>query len=153
MTAPPPVSTPVVRLDTDAIRERNDIACDYIEEISGGANPTSEGNLATGQALLDGRALLAALERARGLAVALEADSARLTDVLHRRNLHPDFEYATTTGQRKAWDVHPPEEDAGWERNTAEGRGGWERFDYHEEAYWRRPRPAEALEHGGTVTP
>lgn len=56
---------------------------------------------------------------------------------LHAECAHPDFEYMTTRGPRKAFDEHPPPGD-GWERNVEEGRGGWERFDYHEEAYWRR---------------
>lgn len=62
---------------------------------------------------------------------------------LHRRCLHPDYEYATTEGPRKSWDGYddPPEGD-GWERNVDAGRPGegWERFNYHEESYWRRLR-------------
>lgn len=62
---------------------------------------------------------------------------------LHRRCLHPDYEYATTEGPRKSWDGYddPPEGD-GWERNVDAGRPGegWERFGYHEESYWRRLR-------------
>jgi len=60
---------------------------------------------------------------------------------LHARQSHPDFEYATTTGPRKAFDEHPPDGD-GWVRNKTRGvRGeGWERFDFHEEAYWMRRR-------------
>ena len=60
---------------------------------------------------------------------------------LHDRFAHPGWEYATTQGQRKAWERcdEPPEGD-GWERNVDAGRDGWERFDYHEESYWRRKR-------------
>lgn len=73
----------------------------------------------------------------------LEAESARLTAFLHRREMHPDYVYATTTGPRKAWsDENTPPEGEGWERNTHIGRNGWERFDYYEEAYWMRRRPA-----------
>jgi hypothetical protein len=62
--------------------------------------------------------------------------------------LHPGWEYATTTGPRKAWDDAevPPRGDDGkpdltWESNVSAGsENGWERFDYHEEAYWRRPK-------------
>lgn len=67
----------------------------------------------------------------------------RLTRWLHGHRLHPDYEYRTTNGPRKAWedeDVPPPGD--GWERNEDEGNGGWERFDYHEESYWRRLKPA-----------
>lgn len=67
----------------------------------------------------------------------LAADHKRLTDYLHKLLMHPDYEYATTDGPRKAFDEHPPEGE-GWERNTARGDNGWERFTYHEEAYWRR---------------
>jgi hypothetical protein len=66
---------------------------------------------------------------------------------LHARHAHPDFEYRITNGPRKQWDasdVPPTDEDGiperGWERNVDRGDNGWERFDYHEEAYWRRPK-------------
>jgi hypothetical protein len=79
------------------------------------------------------------LERLRELA--------RLEDWLHSRHLHPDYEYETTKGQRKAWDRQdtPPDGD-GWERNvTGDDPEGWERFEYHEESYWRRRlMPADA---------
>lgn len=61
----------------------------------------------------------------------------RLRAWLHARCLHPDFDYATTDGPRKAFDGHPPAGE-GWERNVEQGDQGWERFTYHEEAYWRR---------------
>ncbi|MDX2697109.1 hypothetical protein [Streptomyces ipomoeae] len=67
---------------------------------------------------------------------------------LHARHGHPDYEYRITNGPRKQWDasdVPPTNEDGipepGWERNVDRGDNGWERFDYHEEAYWRRPKP------------
>ncbi len=63
----------------------------------------------------------------------------RLEAFLHSRTMHPDYEYETTEGQRKAFDESPPEGD-GWKRNTHRGRNGWERFNYHEEAYWLRAR-------------
>lgn len=67
---------------------------------------------------------------------------ARLERWLHSRGMHPDFEYATTDGPRKAfYDDEPPDGD-GWEANVDMGRDGWERFDYHEEAYWRRRKEA-----------
>jgi hypothetical protein len=66
---------------------------------------------------------------------------------LHQMRSHPDYEYATTEGPRKAWDDEdvPPYDDNGepdpsWERNVDAGDRGWERFDYTEEAYWRRRR-------------
>jgi hypothetical protein len=72
---------------------------------------------------------------------AITADRDRLADTLHIRRAHPDYEYDTTEGQRKAWDCHPPEGD-GWEPNiTSENPEAWERFDYTEEAYWRRLKP------------
>jgi hypothetical protein len=70
-----------------------------------------------------------------------ENELARLTAFLHSKRLHPDYEYSTTDGPRKAFYEDAPEGD-GWERNIEEGRNGWERFDYHEEAYWRRKLPA-----------
>ncbi|MFE2912848.1 hypothetical protein [Kitasatospora indigofera] len=58
---------------------------------------------------------------------------------LHARRAHPGWEYATTEGQRKAWDhADMTPEGGGWERNTAAGRDGWDRLDYTEESYWRR---------------
>jgi hypothetical protein len=64
---------------------------------------------------------------------------------LHARRAHPAYEYATTEGQRKAFDaIDVPPDGDGWERNVDAGRPGegWERFDYHEESYWRRIKPA-----------
>lgn len=61
---------------------------------------------------------------------------------LHRICSHPDYEYATTQGPRKAWyDENIPPEGEGWEKNVDCGNNGWERFDYHEESYWRRKKP------------
>ena len=74
--------------------------------------------------------------------IALKAEAARLTTFLHRWKMHPDFEYVTTDGPRKTFDESRPPSGEGWEKNTAYGRYGWERFDYHEEAYWRRPKEA-----------
>lgn len=71
--------------------------------------------------------------------------------LLHEWEAHPDWEYEMTTGPRKEWTGYdnPPEatdwdQDCGltWVKNTDKGSRGWERFDYHEEAYWRRPRNA-----------
>lgn len=76
------------------------------------------------------------------------------TAALHARRAHPDYEYATTEGPRKAWDDidRPPYGDNGepdhtWERNVDAGRpgAGWDRFDYTEESYWRRRKPAAAV--------
>lgn len=71
-----------------------------------------------------------------------QVETERLADVLHEMRRHPDFEYETTSGQRKAWDdADTPPEGGGWERNrTTKCPEGWERFDYHEESYWRRKR-------------
>lgn len=63
------------------------------------------------------------------------------------------YEYATTTGPRKAWndadtppEVEPsdPNQNA-WFSDPTRGREGegWERFDYHEESYWRRLKKLE----------
>lgn len=73
-----------------------------------------------------------------------EAESVRqrqqTDDELHQYRRHPDWEYATTRGPRKAFDNQPPDGD-GWEPNvTRADPEAWERFDYHEEAYWRRRR-------------
>lgn len=71
-------------------------------------------------------------------------------DELHQRHAHRAYEYATTEGQRKAWDddMTPPWDHElnrhgdGWELNiTSADPEAWERFDYHEERYWRRLRP------------
>lgn len=75
----------------------------------------------------------------------------KLEKALHARCAHPDYEYTTTEGARKAFDDEEPPEGAGWVRNIHEGRDGWERFDYHEEAYWMRPKlaaPAPAPQEG-----
>lgn len=62
----------------------------------------------------------------------LRKDAERFTDILHSRCIHPDYEYALTEGQRKAFDCeHTPDGD-GWERN------GWERFDCRWIRCWRR---------------
>lgn len=75
-------------------------------------------------------------------------------DELHDSRMHPAYEYATTEGQRKAWDYadEPPWDDElgrpgdGWERNrTSFNPEGWERFEYTEESYWRRLRPEGPL--------
>lgn len=66
-------------------------------------------------------------------------DLDRLTRWLHARAMHPDFEYTTTDGPRKAWDdADVPPKGEGWERNIDKGHGGWQRYDYHEVSYWRR---------------
>jgi hypothetical protein len=70
-----------------------------------------------------------------------------LIDWLHSNRLHPDFEYETTSGPRKAWgrpDI-PPDGD-GWELNICSRHDdAWERFDHHEERYWRRIVPEERM--------
>jgi hypothetical protein len=48
-----------------------------------------------------------------------------------------EWEYATTSGPRKAFDEDPPE-GKDWERDLSRDINGFERFDYHEEAYWKR---------------
>lgn len=66
---------------------------------------------------------------------------------LHAYSMHPEWEYATTEGQRKAWDrVDVPPDGEGWERNTDKGRDGWERLDFTEESYWRRRLPPEQVQ-------
>lgn len=66
----------------------------------------------------------------------------RLTDVLHERCIHPDYEYATTKTARKSGDSRKPEGD-GWEPNVYgnDPHSAWERFEFHEEEYWRRLKP------------
>jgi hypothetical protein len=77
---------------------------------------------------------------------ALSAERDALRTLLHSWRAHPDYEYTTTTGPRKAWwgSDDPPDGD-GWVSNNAAGRNGWERFDYHEERYWMRRKPVTAL--------
>ena len=68
------------------------------------------------------------------------AERDKLASALHQRRIHPDYEYITTTGPRKAWYDAPDLTKEGWGINTDLGHDGWERFDYHEEQYWRRKR-------------
>lgn len=72
-----------------------------------------------------------------------DMEIARLTDALHERRAHPDFEYETTTTARKSGLSVKPDGD-GWEPNQYGGdpHSSWERFEYHEEEYWRRRKPA-----------
>lgn len=73
----------------------------------------------------------------------LATERRRPDDELHAACRHPGWEYATTEGQRKAWDaVDVPPPGDGWVRNVHAGDSGWERFDYTEESYWMRPRRA-----------
>lgn len=84
-------------------------------------------------ALADHHALVHGREESAG------GQLARLEGWLHGRQMHPDWEYTSTTGPVKAWDSpDEPPDGAGWVRNTDVGRVGWVRFDYHEESYWRR---------------
>jgi len=99
-----------------------------------------------GAKILDGNLVQQNADLKRRLEKA-EAELAELESFLHSRCQHPDYEYETTDGPRKAFDEHAPNGE-GWERNTDAGRDGWERFDYHEEAYWRRSKPASG-EKGG----
>lgn len=64
-------------------------------------------------------------------------------DELHQHRSHPAYLYATTEGQRKAWDdADTPPEGDGWELNiTTVDMDAFTRFDYHEERYWRRLNP------------
>ena len=69
----------------------------------------------------------------------LQRENKKLTDALHERRCHPDFEYATTKVARKSGEIFKPEGDS-WEPNTygPDPHSAWERFDFHEEYYWRR---------------
>jgi hypothetical protein len=73
---------------------------------------------------------------------------------LHREEQHSDFEYATTRTGRKTAESLMPDGD-GWEPNNIvachryqDGRvveerwRNWERFEFHENEYWRRRKPA-----------
>lgn len=78
---------------------------------------------------------------AENVGVYLAGNRRRPDEELHAAFAHPDWEYDTTEGQRKAWDnVDVPPPGDGWIRNIHAGRDGWERFDYTEESYWMRPR-------------
>lgn len=68
----------------------------------------------------------------------LQEEINKLERYLHSTLSHPDYNYTTTTGSRKAFyeEDTPPEKD--WERNTDYGREGWECFKYHEEFYWKK---------------
>lgn len=84
-----------------------------------------------------------ATARPPGWVAAITVERDRLAAELHRMRAHPDYEYETVKGPRKQWNPmdYPPAGD-GWQLNSAAGRLGWDRFDYHEEAYWRRLKPA-----------
>lgn len=76
----------------------------------------------------------------------------RLREFLHTRLMHPDYEYAETDGQRKAWDGEPDLTKEGWERNETPALDHWERYDYHEVRRWRRlkqPNPSPSLQTKG----
>jgi hypothetical protein len=66
-------------------------------------------------------------------------------DERHQRHAHPNFEYRTTEGQRKAWPyVDDPPEGDGWELNqTSVDPAAFARFEYTEERYWRRRLPGD----------
>lgn len=55
---------------------------------------------------------------------------------LHADEAHPEWEYETTKGPRKSWEMFPY--GPGWTANKHRGRDGWEHFDFHDEAYWMR---------------
>ena len=60
----------------------------------------------------------------------------RLESFLHRKLIHPDYNYTTTTGLKQNFNpVIPP--GAYWKLNT-DYRNGVKVFEQHEEAYWRK---------------
>jgi len=71
-------------------------------------------------------------------------EAERLQAFLHLREMHPDYEYRTTEGPRKAWDGEPDLSIERWEENV-DLNEGWERFDYTEERYWRRIKAATGV--------
>ena len=77
--------------------------------------------------------------------------------MLHQAQIHPDYEYTTTTSGRKSESVKPEDDGQGpWEPNfiiPARGWDGrdfgrvvtwrnWERDEYTETEYWRRKKRA-----------
>lgn len=64
----------------------------------------------------------------------------RINAALHERRLHPDYEYRTTDGPRKAWTGEPDLTPEGWTKIA------WERFDYHEEILWARRKATQPPE-------
>jgi hypothetical protein len=81
-------------------------------------------------------------------------------NLLHRQESHPDWEYTTTTNQRKS-DTAPLPEGDGWIPNNivpnhhyVEGElireywRPWARHEYHETNYWRRRRLTRLLSEG-----
>jgi len=118
-----------------------EVLLEYVQILETEAESAKRGQAAAERDLNAREQMVAAAQaRVDGLLSDQPGYTRRLESALHRRMSHPDYEYATTKGQRKAWDVTPPEQEAGpaWEQNT-DYHGGWERFEYHEEAYWRRP--------------
>lgn len=114
---------------------------EYVKEVETEAESIKRGQAAKERDLAAREVMVeAAQARVDGLLSDQPGYTKRLESALHRRMAHPDYEYATTKGQRKAWDVTPPEQGDGpvWEMNK-DYHDGWERFEYHEEAYWRRP--------------
>lgn len=69
------------------------------------------------------------------------SDEAEYSPEIKGRYIAGDFEYAMTTGPRKAFDPNvPPDDDPTWEEDFSRGEPGyaWKQFEYHEEAYWKR---------------
>ena len=104
----------------------------HLREASFNDDGTQKFNTATAATMREAVILLRAHQAPVG--------EGRLVEFLHARSMHPDYEYATTEGERKNFDEHPPAGE-GWERNVHIGDKGWERFNYHEEAYWMRRKP------------
>jgi hypothetical protein len=116
-------------------------AASYIEHRPEAADRLKEATVA---ALRPGDAqLLHALGAGLYQAEHQQRVAAMTVEEQHARCCRPGFEYATTQGQRKAWDdIDTPPDGDGWVRNVHPGRNGWERFDYTEESYWMREKAA-----------
>lgn len=114
----------------------------------------SEAVLSVVQALsaqMGGTTLHRLAEAALGAMGDAPQELARLTEHLHTRRSHPDYEYETVTEGRKQSDGRTPEGE-GWEWNRAYNDGG-ERFEYTEETYWRRLKSIGEAEREAAMEP
>ncbi|WP_123661619.1 DUF6221 family protein [Actinocorallia herbida] len=131
--------------DTDSVREADAAGSGYIAVGPWGSGVGAFGPHA---ALHDPAHVLREVEAWRAILEMYTPEPLKpVPDAeLHARGRHPEWEYRSTAGQRKAFhDYNVPPEGEGWVRNVEQGRDGWERFDYTEESYWRRRRPADQV--------
>lgn len=93
------------------------------------------------------RRILAALPAlGYGKQARADGEETRSDEELHADCAHPGYQYATVNGPLGEWDPrgYPPAGDR-WELNKTVGYDARRAFSEHQEAYWRRPRPAAGV--------